>query len=227
MIFLDFDGVIVDSIEECYVVSCETYYGYSASNVVNNSCYKDIFYKFRGLVRPAREYMNLHRAIEYSFSNTECKDDIESLFYQSIKATTITEGESFEEKFFFTRLLCQKKNFPLWIKMNPLTDFGKTLVGYENSDIIIITTKNLQSVSKILEFYKINVEGIYANDDVRKAGSKGEIIKSIMDAKNELKAVFVDDSVEHLNTVRDGRVVCYFANWGYGHDDGNYPIYEY
>ena len=53
MTFLDFDGVIIDSIEECYQVSFETYYAY-ADFAFSRSEYKNLFYKYRGLVGPAR-----------------------------------------------------------------------------------------------------------------------------------------------------------------------------
>ena len=45
--FLDFDGVIVNSIDECYVVSKDVYFGYS-SFLYNEKEYKALFYKYRG-----------------------------------------------------------------------------------------------------------------------------------------------------------------------------------
>ncbi len=48
-----------------------------------------------------------------------------------------------------------------------------------------------------------------------------------MNKSNIEEAMFLDDAVGHLDTVKDDRVTCFFADWGYGHDDGNYPIYEY
>lgn len=213
MIFLDFDGVIVDSIDECYVISTETYYGF-AKFTYDPEEYKEQFYTYRGLVKPAREYLNLHRAIEERFGGAV--ENIDGLFHKSVKQTTIEESDSFEKKFFFARSQRQNKDFAGWIEMNPLTNFGKTLVGLPNSNVYIVTTKNRMATEAILGHYRIAVAGIYANEEIKSAGSKGTLIRSVLDAMNESEAIFVDDAIEHLDTVNDKRVKCYFAAWGYG-----------
>ena len=38
----------------------------------------------------------------------------------------------------------------------------------------------------------------------------------ILDKMNKNNAIFIDDAIEHLETVADRRVDCYFADWGYG-----------
>ena len=49
--FLDFDGVIVDSIEECFQVSFKTYYK-NKNFPYDKKKYKNLFYENRGLVKP-------------------------------------------------------------------------------------------------------------------------------------------------------------------------------
>ena len=39
---------------------------------------------------------------------------------------------------------------------------------------------------------------------------KGEIISSIMDEKNLKEAIFIDDSQDHLKSVNDKRVNCFY-----------------
>ena len=41
-----------------------------------------------------------------------------------------------------------------------------------------------------------------------------------MDLKKENEGVFIDDTVEHLETVSDNRVRWFFADWGYGKNKG-------
>jgi hypothetical protein len=211
--FLDFDGVIVDSIDECYAVSCETYYGSSVFQY-DKDIYKELFYKFRGLVKPASEYCCLHKSIEeYLLKGA---DSVDEIFHRNVNEFSRNEADIFEKNFFYTRLLHQENNFLAWIEMNPLTEFGKLLVGRENNDIYIVTTKNKSAVESILKHYNISVAGIYANDEIKSAGNKGSLINGIMDLQNEKKSMFLDDAVEHLMTVSDDRVRCYFADWGYG-----------
>ena len=211
--FLDFDGVIADSIDECYAVSCETYYGRSAIPY-DEDIYKELFYRFRGLVKPASEYFCLHKSIEeYLLKGT---DSVNVIFHRNLDEFNQNAADIFEKKFFYTRLLHQENNFLAWIEMNPLTEFGQLLVGRENNDIYIVTTKNRHAVESILEYYNISVAGIYASDEIKSAGNKGSLISGVMDLKNEKKSMFLVDAVEHLMTVSDKRVRCYFDDWGYG-----------
>ena len=110
--------------------------------------------------------------------------------------------------------------------MNPLTEFGETLVGKKNLNKYIITTKNREATEVILNYYDISVSKIYTNNDVKSAGSKGSLISKIMNDTNEKQAIFVDDAVEHLDTVDDERVKCYFANWGYGEKKNRYQVFH-
>ena len=57
---LDLDGVIIDSIEECFRNTLITHYG----NYHNNQKVKELFYQYRGLVQPAYEYYFLILSIE-------------------------------------------------------------------------------------------------------------------------------------------------------------------
>jgi len=223
MLFLDFDGVIIDSIEECYMVSRETYYGYSKFNF-DESSYKDLFYKYRGLVKPASEYYCLHKAIEENNSNNYT-DTIEILFNKNVCDISVEQATIFESKFFYTRLLHQENHYSDWIKMNPLTEFGKLLVGRNNDDVYIVTTKNKHATESILKNYNISVKSIYTNDDIKSAGSKGNLISEIIDKKKIKNSIFVDDAVEHLDTNSDARVKCFFADWGYG-ENTDYQIFH-
>ena len=45
-VFLDFDGVIVDSIKECYKISLETFFGFNNLKFINSE-YELLFNKNR------------------------------------------------------------------------------------------------------------------------------------------------------------------------------------
>ena len=218
------DGVIIDSIEECYRVSKDAYYK-NKSFIYSEDRYKKIFFKYRGYVRPPYEYFCIHDAIEYFYYKQFEDLEFINFFNNTSKKFQHEDKVAFEETFFTIRLDYQNNDFDSWIKMNPLTSFGETLKSKNNANTIVITTKNMQAAKKILNFYKIGVDKIYSNDEVRNSGTKGKLIKQIMDDLNALDGMFLDDSVEHLDTVDDDRVKCYFADWGYGANT-NYPIYN-
>ena len=221
--FLDFDGVIVDSIKECYVVSKGIYFGYLAF-LHDEDRYKALFYKYRGLVRPAYEYMALHDAINIFIQSNN--GNIRELFELALIKRSDKDKDFFEKEFFYKRHLYQNDDFLGWIAMNPLMPFGNQLRGTCDDNVYIVTTKNKESTMVLLDYDKIQVAGIYSNDDIKKFGNKGALIKSVMDEKNVKDAIFVDDAVEHLDTVQDKRVLCFFADWGYG-ENSNYNIYKF
>lgn len=222
--FLDMDGVIIDSIEECYKVSKDTYFKDRAFTYSEDK-YRKIFFKYRGYVRPPYEYFCLHDAI-VKFYDKQFEDfEFIEYFNNTSKKLQHEAKIAFEETFFSIRLDYQNNDFDYWIQMNPLTSFGETLKSKNNADTIVITTKNMQATKKILNFYKIGVDKVYANDQVRDSGTKGKLIKEVMDDMNALDGMFLDDSVEHLDTVDDDRVKCYFADWGYGINT-DYPLFS-
>ena len=56
---------------------------------------------------------------------------------------------------------------------------------------------------------------------------KGKIISNFIDNSKYESAIFIDDSVKHLDSVKDYRVKLFFANWGYDIKDNKYKIYDY
>jgi len=213
LIALDFDGVIIDSIEECFRISKEIYYGFNQCSI-DKDLYKKSFFKFRGLVGPAWEYLTLHRLLNMHFLNDYALNEKN---YEKIK-NKINEKtyREFEFLFFSKRTFYQKNNFSKWIQLNPITDFGKNLISRSNKNIVIVTTKNRFATEAILSHYNISVKAIYTNDEIKSFGTKGKLISHLLDQEKVDKAYFIDDSVNHLDTVSDNRVKCFFADWGYG-----------
>ena len=148
------------------------------------------------------------------------------LFKEILINTIDKDKQFFEKDFFYKRSLYQEDNFQAWTNLNPLMPFGKTLINSNNIDVYIVTTKNKAATIALLDYYKIKVAGIYANDEIKSFGSKGELIKSLMLEKNQQEALFLDDAVEHLDTIKDDNVKCFFADWGYG-KNSTYDVYKY
>lgn len=220
-VFLDFDGVIVDSIHECYLLCKNICFGFSKPGV-EDDLYKKLFYQFRGLAKPAYEFLPLHQALEESLRGSELP--LPDLFQQKKACLADAQRDRFEDQFFSLRRYYQR-DLSKWLAMNPLTEYGKILRGKKLENYFIVTTKNRESVEFLLSHHRIEIEGIYDREDYRRLGDKGSMIEEILDHRAFSEAIFVDDVVGHLNTVRDFRVKCYFADWGYGKNTA-YPIYQ-
>lgn len=213
--FLDFDGVIADSIEETFIVSLNVFYGFSGPE--KSVPIRDLFYKYRGLVGPPHHFHALHSAIEAVLKSRRkhtCSQ-FREVFLEKIEHCE-SYKDHFESLFFSLRKKLQL-NTSNWIALNPITGYGKTLVGRDLENYYIITTKDKSAVDILLAAYNINIKTRYTKSDYEKYGSKGNIINHVLDCAPKYKsAIFVDDAVEHLNSVNNPLVTCYFAPWGYG-----------
>lgn len=220
LIALDFDGVVIDSIEECYKISKQVFYGFYQFPF-NAEEYKNLFFKYRGLVGPAHEYFIIHKLLFESITNG-LEPTVQN-FDQLKNSINQLKLSLFESLFFYTRTYYQKLNFEHWVMLNPLTNFGKSLIKRDNSDIYIVTTKNRFATESLLNFYNISVKEVYTNDEVKAFGSKGLLISNLLDTKKINEAYFLDDSTNHLDTVNDKRIKCYFVPWGYGQNKPESP----
>ncbi len=208
--FVDLDGVIIDSAQECYEVSSKVIY-----NSINQSqFYRDQFFKYRGLVLNAREFLILHNVLNNLKSNDE--DNIEKLFMSALNEISEKVLIKFEKNFFLERELMISSNLNQWLNLNPLTKFGQFLVNEKLTNLIIITSKNSSSAKLILDYTKIEYIDLFGADEINNLKTKGNLISKYLDHKKINKAIFIDDSVRNLDTCRDSRVKCFFADWGYG-----------
>ena len=139
---LDFDGVIVDSIKECYKVSVDSYYGLNGLKY-NQEDYKKLFYQYRYLAGPVYQFMSLHSLIEKIISDKLSESDSIKLFTKIDNEYTPELKKEYESNFFQKRLF-YKNNIEKWLEMHKLTKFGKTIQQIEDyTDYFIITTKDI------------------------------------------------------------------------------------
>ena len=101
-VFLDFDGVIVDSIKECYKISLETFFGFNNLKFINSE-YELLFNKNRYLVRPVYQYMVLHQVLLKFLNNEILEEEIKKYFYKLDKKINTYTKDHFEHSFFNKR----------------------------------------------------------------------------------------------------------------------------
>ena len=102
VLILDFDGVIVDSIDECFERSSDAYKCLHDEFFVS-SCNKKLFYKYRYLVGPASHFVYLFDAIKMISNPKEQECTAEQLFNELLSSETKQQKErriTFEGLFF-------------------------------------------------------------------------------------------------------------------------------
>jgi len=217
--FYDLDGVLIDSAYECFEISSKVFY----KNQIPQDCQK-LFIKFRGLVLDAKEYLVLHKSIDLFLKGQIL--DIEKQFNLMLNLVEKYEYSQFQKEFFDLRGAYQDSDFTNWIKLNPLTKFGRYVQKEKSNNVIIITSKNFVSAERILDFYNISYEDLIGAEKIISYGNKGKVIDKLVKDNRIQNSIFIDDSVRNLDSVKNKNVKCFFANWGYG-KNSYYPVFKF
>jgi len=219
VIFLDFDGVLFDTVAEAYLVAICTYNKKMDFNIDFKTEHYRLFHMLRYLIGPAWNYYYLLRILnDNRFENIE---NIISLFNKEVISANKKEYLDFENRFFQTRRYFKKYDYEHWIKFNKpysfLEKIKKQLI--ENQEFFfIITTKDSETVMNLLSKERIifNIKRIYDNMAFERFKKKNDIIQMLMKKENIDKAIFIDDSRKHLDGCRTmNNLILLQPNWGY------------
>ena len=215
---LDFDGVIVDSIQECLVTAHNAFMqhlGKSDFRVDLGSFsaeFLDSFRTVRNFIRRGEDYVYIllaaHRGEAiwnqqgfdaFSDANDELRDRFRELFY----------GQ---------RQDLQNHYPEEWLALNPLYPGIAGLLSSMDRDLVyIVTTKDLASVRMILGNQRIVLDDAHLYQ-ATKTYRKPEILQQIAGARgcSEEEIIFIDDhTATVLEVAGQTRVSIYFADWGY------------
>ena len=217
IIALDFDGIICNSIKECYVTSLKAYAEMKNLDpkILKLRADFETFSEIRYLVRPAKEYFIL---IDWLYQNPHKKLDLAT--FKNIRSKFEDELNHFEYYFFAQRNHAQTSSIQDWLKLHTIyEEFSDFWLGLnEEGEIYIVTTKDETSVQLLLKHagVAINPERIWGKE---RGEDKLDLLQRISrEEKIELSQIhFVDDNIEHVEHVHSGGVQCYYGTWGYSH----------
>lgn len=206
-LFLDFDGVLFDTVDEAYQVCIHTN---MYTNIKFSNADLNFFREHRHMVGPAWNYYFIMEAIIHKIklgNNTVFKESIQS--------------KEFEEDFFLTRKKLKIEDYSAWLQFNRKYLFLDKLEEITNKtlNIYIITTKDKQTVINLLNAYGIDFisyDCILGKEVFQTLKTKKEIIQHILASAGEYKAIFIDDLLSHLTGCKDIKNLNLIqANWGY------------
>lgn len=211
VVFLDFDGVIFDSVVESYAMAMLTSQKISTLSDLNvESDHARRFFSQRYLVGPAWHYYYLLKAIESG--DDECFST-----YLPIEAGE--EAKEFQAAFFATRQVIRNNFWDDWLLLTRLYPGAQVFIDLinANKNIAILTTKDYSSVKALLDRYGLHRPvDIYDVKTYEKFGSKSNFIDDYIRSSGIKKALFIDDSLVHLKKCEwvEGLEVVQ-AGWGY------------
>ncbi len=209
IVFLDFDGVLFDTVEEAYTVAVNTKM-YEDKTFPEHAI--DMFREYRPLIGPAWQYYYILESIVYHKELIPTKDFLYT-----------EETRAFENDFFQSRKALKHRDFRAWIELNKKYDFLDKLKNLDKTKkdavaFFIITTKDKQTVLDLLSINHIDFisqDHIFGAKSFQQYGSKRNIIEKVL-GKQEYQAIFVDDSHKHLSLCENIRNLQLLqASWGY------------
>ena len=211
IVCLDFDGVLCDSIDECLLVAYNTFFGrldkklkYVSEDI------KQYFYSYRYLVRRAGGYFLIFKAFEIGMHLLDYKS------FRLLERKYNGELLEFEELFFKVRNEL-KKNGSTWLLLHRLYPNAFEFIKNYRNRFFIITTKDYDSVERLSKHFNYynKIIKIYSKEissDKRYMFKK--LIKLYSYDPSNTELIYVDDNVEHLESLRDLNINLFFATWG-------------
>ncbi len=209
--FLDFDGVLCDSLPECYAVSRTAYWTLllGTSEPPASRAEEAEFARMRPLIRRGADYLLLQLAIREGI-----RLDSQAAF-DALAAREAERDGIFHELFYRARRDLLGRDPERWFALNPLyPGIAEILLrNRRNRDVLILSTKEAPFILEILRHHGVEWEP----DRVLCSGKepKLEFIDRVLAGRGAGRAVFVDDQVDHFLDAPGRPVRCVLADWGY------------
>lgn len=219
VIVFDFDGVVVDSTEECMLVSWNAWSEYigetgrkvaGADNIPEY--WRHYFTHLRPRVRGAGEYLTVYWSYENSRSLKTQQD------FDAVSEELSADMEVYKEIFYQNRALLMSNDLDAWIKLHRVSEEVVAFMGElaDEDSLFVATLKDGPSVRRILESYGVSVpdEKFY---DQSKIKTKLEALKAIEfdSGLTPDNIYFIDDNITHLlDPKASGFSTCHAAWFG-------------
>lgn len=213
-IFLDFDGVLFDTVLESYLLARYAYFGIEPFEIIDEEEYK-LFHAVRYLITHSWHYYYIMKLIERGVNIVN--------FPQEYKNTVLNRNEkadrNFDNKFQTKRKDLIENHFSFWNKLDKPYIFLEEIksIAYKYN-ILIVSTKNEEAILRHCKDYEFNIseENVIGKTRLKQFDSKKEFLEYYIRKNNIKKSIFIDDAIDTVkkcSNIKNLNVYC--ANWGY------------
>lgn len=223
---LDFDGVICDSIDECFVSSWTAYFNLYLKRhpaYMPVSLWRD-FAHLRPLVRGGADFMLIQEILDKGESVTR-----QSEFDAVARAAGDRKMKIFHELFYQARSEMLETDRESWLALNRIYPHVASAFSLfqRSAPVFILSTKKPEFIAEILSSRGISMprERILYSGSERKL----KIVEDVGMTGGFTQATFIDDQIDHLlcedaappDSSRKGlpRIRPLLATWGYVKDE--------
>lgn len=213
VLFLDFDGVLFDTLKEVYLVNRQLYKNISLFDEVDKKNYQ-LYSKYKYLV------YNIWMFYYYNPLLFDGCNNIEVEFSNAIKNRNLKAEEDFCSEFLSLRADLVKNNYDFWNTLEAPYDFFfeiKKLYEEKHPEIVVVSKKNKTAIIQRFASYGWNLspDKVFAREILDKYSTKGEFMAQYMEQNDYKEAIFVDDNNNNLKTCDEySRIKQILALWG-------------
>ncbi|MBU5678862.1 MAG: NUDIX domain-containing protein [Candidatus Aenigmatarchaeota archaeon] len=209
-VVFDFDGVIVDSLDECFLVSVRAYNELGGNIKLSNKA-KLLYKKYRPYLRITEDHLPALKMIENGIFDKDYIKNSRKKFEKKKK--------EFVKRFYEIRKEIRKEDIKKWISLHkPFENVVKLIKrNYKRWNIFISSTKDKNSIVKILRSLGIKIpeNKIFSREFSNDKSKHVKMISRISKIPEE-KIIFIDDVLENLKMIkRKSNARLALASWGY------------
>lgn len=214
-VFLDFDGVLFNTLKEAYILCRYAFNGTDYLAPVEKSEYQKL-YRYKFLVYNSWQYYYLMNLIKEDLSDNELLEKYD--YY--MKHRDLNAEKKFDEKYYYARKDLMQNHYDFWDKLETPFDFLngiKNLYDCNKITPIIVSKKNKTAIEYRLKQYGLNIDNsdIFGKDELIKYDTKADFINNYMNKKNILSSFFVDDNSNNLIPCKKyPNITPLLAGWG-------------
>ena len=226
LVFLDFDGVICDSLLECLVSSWEAYFRlYLRKTPFSvDVCLLRQFSLLRPYVRSGEDFVLVQELIA---AGTPIHS--QEAFDRELEQRGKERISLYRELFYSARSEMLESRQGYWMALNKIYPHVSKLLPRwaKNPCLYILSTKEPSYILAILGSVGIRFDPqrILSCD----RSGKAQTIMRTLARSGMSRAVFIDDQIDYLvgKGLRDGPITGFLASWGYVKEqwlDGSQPV---
>lgn len=216
LLVLDFDGVICDSLEECYVSSWtayrELFLGRPPSDPPADA--RGPFRALRPYVRSGEDFVLIQQLV-----SRKAAAGSQAEFDREWEKPGAPARRQFKDLYYRARTALFDRDPEAWLSMSRIyPHVPKALAGLSpRVPLYVLSTKKPQFVSATLRANQLSVaEGhvLYSEEEPKLA-----TVERLTRELSPREAVFVEDQIDALRANRNPRIRTYLATWGYVQED--------
>jgi phosphoglycolate phosphatase-like HAD superfamily hydrolase len=213
LLVLDFDGVICDSVEECFVSSWEARFRLrGAAGPVPEPPADGLaaFARLRPFVRNGEDFLVMLEASERGFAVSD-QTAFDAL------AAGIGAGvlRDFKARFYAARERLLTEERGRWLRMNRVYPHARAALLAAIAADLPLSILSTKRQPYILEILKANGVAFPTGHVHHTTGPKVPVVRELLAASGAGRAVFIDDQIDYLLGLDDPRIEGRLASWGY------------